>query len=162
MKKILNLFLVLGLCFSLVGCSGSDDSNKESDKESTTEEKKEDETTAKSDYDLVSEKLTLETNTADDGTVFAVAKDGDTKKFSMYKSITDENKDFAAALGISVGSTIYHVNGDDSETYLVDSDTVFVTATDATAESMKNSMDSYLKEKGLTFDQIKNALNDVE
>ena len=162
MKKILNLLLVLGLCFSFVGCSGSDDSNKESGKENTTEEKKDDKTTAKSDYELVSEKLTLELYTADDGTVFAVAKDGDTKKFSMYKSITDENKDFAAALGISVGSILYHVNGDDSETYLVDSDTVFVTVTDATAESMKNSMDSYLKEKGLTFDQIKNALNDVE
>ena len=39
MKKILNLFLVLGLCFSLVGCSGSDDSKKSTQKTSTIEKK---------------------------------------------------------------------------------------------------------------------------
>lgn len=161
MKKILSLFLVLGLCFSLAGCGESNDSDKELNSEKTSE-KKENEKATKSDYDLVSEKLTLELYTADDGTKFAIAKDEGTKKFSMYKSITEESKTVADAFGIKEGSLLYHVNGDDSEVYLIDSNVVFVTFVDATAETMKSNMDLYLNEKGLTIGQIKNALNDVK
>lgn len=32
MKKILSLFLVLGLCFGLTGCGGNDNSKKETPK----------------------------------------------------------------------------------------------------------------------------------
>ena len=39
MKKILSLFLVLGLCFGLTGCGGNDNSKKETPKKEEKVEK---------------------------------------------------------------------------------------------------------------------------
>ena len=91
-----------------------------------------------------------------------VAKENGTKKFSMYKSIPAELDAMSKALGISEGTVVYHADGTDSETYLVQNNTVFVTMSNATAESMKENMDAYLKEKDITFDQVEKALKDFK
>ena len=155
MKKVLSLLLVLGLCFGLTGCGGND-SNSGSDSNKKTEQKKE------TDFEIVSKVFTLEKYTADSGTVMSLAKDGDAVKFKMYMELSDSDKKVASAMGIEQYEIVYCVNGTDSETYLVNLNKTFVTFTDATAETMKADMDKYLSEKGLTIDQIKNALKEVK
>lgn len=72
----------------------------------------------------------------------------------------DQEALVAEAFGAGVGTLIYSASGDDSETYIVDNDTVLMTFSDATNESMKEDMENYLSSKGLTLDQIKNALQE--
>ncbi|MCI8851608.1 MAG: hypothetical protein HFE82_08775 [Erysipelotrichaceae bacterium] len=158
MKKLMSLLLVLGMCLGLTGCGGDSDTNKGNDNTQTDQGGKTEQPTP----DRVSEIFKLEAETTSDGVEMIVAKENGTKKFSMYKSIPAELDAMSKALGISEGTVVYHADGTDSETYLVQNNTVFVTMSNATAESMKENMDAYLKEKDITFDQVEKALKDFK
>lgn len=151
MKKLLSLFMVVSLL--LMGCGG----NEEPKKEKPVEKEKE---KTKTDLEIVSEVFTLETETGTTGTIMGIAKDGDTVKFKMYVEISGEEAQMAEALGISNGDLIYSVDGNDSETYLVDLNMVFVTASNADAETMKKNMDDYLSGKNITLDQLTKAMEE--
>ena len=89
-----------------------------------------------------------------------MAKNDDGVKFKVYITLGDQEASVVEAFGVGVGTLIYCASGDDSETYIVDNDTVLVTFSDATNESMKEDMENYLSGKGLTLDQVKNALKE--
>lgn len=153
MKKLFCLLICLGL---VAGCSGESEKDT-SKKDAKTEQK---ETKKESDLDIANKIFTFETEDVD-GTIMGIAKDNGVKNFSMYISFNEQDKEIADALGITKGEMIYHLNGDDSETYLITTNQVFVTMTDATSESMAENMNKYLKEKGITLDQLKNAMNET-
>lgn len=152
MKKLLCAMLCFGLCFGLTGCGGD---SKETDTNKPVQQEE-------SDLDKVKKVFSLGTETTNNGSKLNIAKDGDKVKFKMYMSIAGDDKAMADAIGAKDNEIIYCVNGDDSETYLVNLNKVLVTFTDATAESMKENMDKYLSEKGLTLNQVKNALKEFK
>ena len=156
MKKLLSILLALGLCSGLTAC-GNNNSNADNP---SNENEQQEEVNEKSDLEAVKEVFTLETETNSYGSTLGLAKNDDGVKFKVYITLGDQEASVVEAFGVGVGTLIYCVNGDDSETYIVDNDTVLVTFSDATNESMKEDMENYLSGKGLTLDQVKNALKE--
>lgn len=148
MKKLFTALICATLLLSVGGC-GSNDATSPKSEEQTKE----------SDLDIISNIFTLEKDDKN-GTVLGLAKDGDQTKFKIYITINDSEKELATAMGIDIGTLIYSKDGTDSETYIVDNDTVFVTTSNETAESMKNDMEAYLKEKNISLDQLRKALKE--
>lgn len=148
MKKVLCFFMAFGLCFGLTGCGSNEDK-----KEETKTEVKE------SDLDKVSKIFTFDTSEAN-GTKTGIAKEGDTIKFKIYITIGDQEKQMAEALKVTPGYMLYFVDGLDTEVYQIENNLVYLSSTKATGDSMKANMDAYLSEKGITFDQLKNAMKE--
>lgn len=131
-----------------------------SDEKETTTKQKEDVTEKKeTDFDIVSKTFTFEKEDVE-GTMVGIAKDDGVKKFSMYIALSDKDTEMEDAVDLMIGEMIYHMNGNNSEIYFISIDQVLVTMTDTTSESMKKSMDTYLEEKGITLDQLKNAMKE--
>ncbi|MFV0395026.1 MAG: hypothetical protein ACK5LC_11640 [Coprobacillaceae bacterium] len=107
----------------------------------------------------VEQTMTVEIETATDGSIYATAKDSNGNAFKYYGKLEGDAKTIATAIGAKEGDMAFSKDNE-SESYLVDSNIVIITYTDATAEQLQEHMNTVLDSMGLTLNDVKYALRE--
>lgn len=148
MKKLFKALLCVAI---LTACSSTSSNNENGGSQQEEPEK--------TDLEIVSEVFTLETEKTQYDSIQGVAKDGDVVKFVTYISLNGLDLSVAKMFDITP-MLFFQLDDIGNELYNVDKEELQTTYSNATTESMKVEMDNYLKEKGLTIEQVRNAMNE--
>lgn len=139
MKKLLCAMLCLSMAFGLSGC-GNDTS-----KEETSLEK-------------VSKSLTVTTEETKYGSQLVRAADKNDNSFLYYASIEGGDKAFSDLVGLQAKDMVFVTKGNAGDvSYYIKGEKLIIGDETVSIDSMKEKMESVLKETGLTLDEIEEA-----
>lgn len=146
-RNVIKIFVIMLCGVVLLGCSSETNSSVSNEK---------------SDLDIVREvfKLTKESS-ADNNAIWTQAEleiDGETFIFQKFLTLKDNQKKQMAVFEVSEEDLIYQIKNSDGGTLISYNTSNNKTIMKSNEEPPKMNMEDVLKEKGITIEQMNNAL----